>query len=77
MTVDELLAQERAKVAKYLRRDQAAQYLRSQMDFLVQPPCSINLPPWAAARSIAGLTVFRFMREKTLRHGLRLGSAGR
>ena len=53
MTVDELMAQERGKVAKYLRRDQAAQYLRSQYGF----PCSTALLHKLA--SLGGGPVYR------------------
>ena len=53
MTVDELIAQKRGKVAKYLRRDQAAQYLRSQYGF----PCSTALLHKLA--SLGGGPVYR------------------
>ena len=53
MTADELVAQERGKVAKYLRRDQAAQYVRSQYGF----PCSTALLHKLA--SLGGGPVYR------------------
>jgi hypothetical protein len=53
MTVDELVVQERGKVAKYLRRDQAAQYVRNQYGF----PCSTALLHKLA--SLGGGPVYR------------------
>jgi hypothetical protein len=53
MKVDELVADERRELAKYLRRAQAAQYVRNQYGF----PCSTALLDKLA--SLGGGPVYR------------------